>query len=59
MDDHGDHLVVRPVPDDPVAASFGVFATDFRDAGSAEQLVRELRDADVEADERSWPPKRA
>lgn len=25
-EDHGDHLVLRPVPDDPVAAAHGVFA---------------------------------
>jgi len=56
IDDRGDHLVVRPAPDDPVEASFGVFAEDFRDAPSAQQLVRDLRDADVEADERGSRP---
>lgn len=56
IDDRGDHLVVWPASDDPVEASFGVFAEDFRGAPAADQLIRELRDADVEAGKRRSRP---
>jgi bifunctional DNA-binding transcriptional regulator/antitoxin component of YhaV-PrlF toxin-antitoxin module len=56
IDDRGDHLVVRPAADDPVEASFGVFAEDFRDAPPADQLIRDLRDADAESSERRTRP---
>jgi bifunctional DNA-binding transcriptional regulator/antitoxin component of YhaV-PrlF toxin-antitoxin module len=52
IDDRGDHLVVRPVADDPVESTFGVFAEEFADAPPAEQLIRELREQDVEAGQR-------
>lgn len=49
IDDRGDHLVVRPVADDPVESTFGVFAEEFADAPPAEHMIRELRDQDVAA----------
>ncbi len=52
IDDRGDHLVVRPVADDPVEATFGVFAKEFADAPPAEQMIRELREQDVAAGRR-------
>ncbi len=52
IDDRGDHLVVRPVADDPVESTFGVFAEEFADAPPAEQLIRELRAQDVDAGNR-------
>ncbi|MDQ3722273.1 MAG: hypothetical protein M3376_04220 [Actinomycetota bacterium] len=52
IDDRGDHLVVRPVADDPVQATFGIFADEFADAPTAEQMIRELREQDVAAGER-------
>lgn len=52
IDDRGDHMVVRPAPDDPVKATFGIFADDFADAPAAEQIVRELREQDVAAGDR-------
>jgi len=52
IDDRGDHLVVRPVADDPVEATFGIFADEFADAPTAEQLIRELREQDVAAGDR-------
>lgn len=52
LDDRGDHLVVRPVADDPVQSTFGVFATEFADAPPAEQMIRELREQDVAAGHR-------
>jgi bifunctional DNA-binding transcriptional regulator/antitoxin component of YhaV-PrlF toxin-antitoxin module len=52
IDDRGDHLIVRPVADDPVESTFGVFAEEFADAPPAERLIRELREQDVEAGQR-------
>ena len=55
IDDHGDYLVVRPVADDPVEATFGIFADDFADAPAADQMIRELRDEDIAASDRRHP----
>ncbi len=52
IDDRGDHLVVRPVADDPVESTFGIFAEEFADAPPAEELIRELREQDVAAGDR-------
>ncbi len=52
IDDRGDHLIVRPVADDPVQATFGIFADEFADAPVADELIRELREEDVAAGER-------
>jgi hypothetical protein len=42
-EDHGDHIVLRPVADDPVAAAVGAFATQIGVLGSeaAKRLDRE------------------
>ncbi|CAN5188160.1 hypothetical protein BH20ACT16_BH20ACT16_11340 [soil metagenome] len=52
VDDRGDHLVVRPVADDPVESTFGMFAAEFADGPPAEELIRELREQDVAAGQR-------
>lgn len=51
-EDRGDHVVLRPAPDDPVAAAVGVFAEEIAALGSddAKQLDRE---EDLEVEERS------
>jgi bifunctional DNA-binding transcriptional regulator/antitoxin component of YhaV-PrlF toxin-antitoxin module len=54
IDDRGDHLVVRPVADDPVEATFGIFADEFADAPAADQMIRELRDEDIAASDRRY-----
>jgi bifunctional DNA-binding transcriptional regulator/antitoxin component of YhaV-PrlF toxin-antitoxin module len=48
-EDHGDHVVLRPVPDDPVAAAVGVFAQQIGKLGSEEarRLDRE-EESDVQ-----------
>jgi len=56
IDDRGDHLVVRPVADDPVEATFGIFAEEFADVPPAEQLIRDLREQDVAAADRRAVP---
>jgi AbrB family looped-hinge helix DNA binding protein len=51
--DEGDRLVVRPTPDDPVAALRGIFAARPGSVPS-DVAVRELRDADNRAAEAKW-----
>ncbi len=49
-EDHGDHVVLRPVPDDPVAAAVGVFATQIGALGS-EEAKRLDREEELDADD--------
>lgn len=51
-EDHGDHLVLRPAPADPVAALRGMLADEFRDLPSTDQLRAEARAEEAEADAR-------
>lgn len=51
-EDRGDHLVLRPVPDDPVAAAFGAFGPQIAVLGS-EQAKRLDREEELDAEERS------
>jgi bifunctional DNA-binding transcriptional regulator/antitoxin component of YhaV-PrlF toxin-antitoxin module len=51
LEDHGDHVVLRPAPDDPIAAARG----DLKDiAGemTSEEMRREARDEDAELERR-------
>lgn len=50
-EDHGDHLVLRPVPDDPVAAAVGAFATQISVLGS-EEAKRLDREEELDVQER-------
>ena len=56
VEDHGDHVVVRPVPDDPIEAAFGIF----KDRGiNTTELRRRAREDERRAEERrSRPPRR-
>jgi bifunctional DNA-binding transcriptional regulator/antitoxin component of YhaV-PrlF toxin-antitoxin module len=51
-EDRGDHLVLRPAPDDPVAAAVGAFGTEIAGLGSdeAKRLDRE-EELETEASE--------
>jgi bifunctional DNA-binding transcriptional regulator/antitoxin component of YhaV-PrlF toxin-antitoxin module len=49
-EDRGDHVVLRPVPDDPVAAAAGVFATQIGALGS-EEAKRLDREEELDAHE--------
>ncbi|HEY7961202.1 MAG TPA: hypothetical protein VID29_04690 [Solirubrobacteraceae bacterium] len=51
-EDRGDHVVLRPVPDDPVAAAAGAFATQIGVLGS-EQARRLDREEELDVDERA------
>lgn len=49
-EDRGDHMVLRPVPDDPVAAAVGAFATQIEVLGS-EEARRLDREEELDAQE--------
>jgi bifunctional DNA-binding transcriptional regulator/antitoxin component of YhaV-PrlF toxin-antitoxin module len=50
-EDRGDHVVLRPVPDDPVAAALGAFATQIGALGSEEAKGLD-REAELDGQER-------
>jgi hypothetical protein len=49
-EDCGDHVVLRPIPDDPVAAAVGAFATQIAALGS-EQAKRLDREEELDGQE--------
>jgi len=53
IEDEGDRIVLRPVPDDPIAALRGSLA-DLRTDVSAAEAVRAARDEDIEIEEEKW-----
>jgi AbrB family looped-hinge helix DNA binding protein len=52
IEDEGDRIVLRPVPDDPIAGLVGIFADDNPITGT--QAVREAREEDIEIEEERW-----
>jgi bifunctional DNA-binding transcriptional regulator/antitoxin component of YhaV-PrlF toxin-antitoxin module len=51
LEDHGDHVVLRPAPDDPIAAARG----DLRDVAgdvTSEEMRREARAEEAELEQR-------
>jgi AbrB family looped-hinge helix DNA binding protein len=52
IEDEGDRVVLRPVPDDPIARLVGIFADDNPITGT--QAVREAREEDIEIEEERW-----
>ena len=50
-EDRGDHLVLRPVADDPVEAAVGVFAAQIGGLGS-DEAKRLDREEELSAEER-------
>jgi AbrB family looped-hinge helix DNA binding protein len=53
IEDEGDRIVLRPVPDDPISALRGVLA-DLRTDVTGAEAVRQARDEDIEAEEEKW-----
>jgi len=53
IEDEGDRIVLRPVPDDPIAALRGSLA-DLRTDVTATEAVRAARDEDIEIEEEKW-----
>lgn len=54
IEDEGDRIVLRPVPDDPIAALRGIFADSRIPGVSATEAVREAREEDIEIEEERW-----
>lgn len=52
VEDRGDELVIRPAPDDPIAAARGIFKG--RSKYSSEELRRLVREEEAEIEERKW-----
>ncbi|HEV8688246.1 MAG TPA: AbrB/MazE/SpoVT family DNA-binding domain-containing protein [Gaiellaceae bacterium] len=51
IEDLGDHAVVRPFPDDPIAAAMGLW----KDRGiSTDELRRQAREDEAIAEARRW-----
>jgi AbrB family looped-hinge helix DNA binding protein len=53
-DDRGDHLILRPAPEDPIEAAYGAFADS--PGPSVDQMRREFREEEREAEERKFGP---
>jgi AbrB family looped-hinge helix DNA binding protein len=53
IEDEGDRIVLRPVPDDPITALRGVLA-QHRSKVSSGDAVRSARDEDIEIGEQKW-----
>lgn len=53
LEDRGDEIVLKPAPDDPIAAAAGAFAGEGRGLG-LETIRREEREAEQEIEERKY-----
>lgn len=53
LEDQGDQIVLKPAPDDPIAAAAGAFAGQGRGLG-LETIRREEREAEQEIEERKY-----
>lgn len=53
LEDRGDEIVLKPAPDDPIAAAAGAFA-GIGPKIDWEAVAREEREAEAEAEERKW-----
>jgi AbrB family looped-hinge helix DNA binding protein len=52
VEDRGDELVIRPAPEDPIAAARGIFKG--RSTYSSEDLRHMEREEEAEIEERKW-----
>jgi AbrB family looped-hinge helix DNA binding protein len=53
LEDHGDHVVLRPAPDDPIAAARGALR-DLAGGVTSEEIRRRAREEDDELERRRW-----
>ena len=51
IDDAGDHIRIRPLPEDPIAAAAGSLAGP---GPSAEGMVRQVRQEEAATETRKW-----
>lgn len=52
VEDRGDELVIRPAPEDPIAAARGIFKG--RSKVNSEELRAMAREEEAEIEERKW-----
>ena len=52
-EDHGDKLVLRPAPDDPIDRAYGAFKHLFAGRSASEELARE-KEEDLRLEEEKW-----
>lgn len=55
LEDRGEEIVLKPAPDDPIAAAAGAFVGEGRGPG-LETIRREEREAEREIEERKYGP---
>lgn len=55
LEDRGEEIVLKPAPDDPIAAAAGAFAGEGRGIG-LDTIRREEREAEQEIEERKYGP---
>jgi bifunctional DNA-binding transcriptional regulator/antitoxin component of YhaV-PrlF toxin-antitoxin module len=55
LEDHGDHVVLRPAPDDPIAAARGALK-DLAGDVTSEEMRREARAEEAELERRHAAP---
>lgn len=53
LEDRGEEIVLKPAPDDPIAAAAGAFAGQGRGPG-LDTIRREEREAELEIEERKY-----
>jgi bifunctional DNA-binding transcriptional regulator/antitoxin component of YhaV-PrlF toxin-antitoxin module len=53
LEDRGDHAVIRPAPDDPIAAARGSLKHMVGDR-TTEQMRKEAREEEAETEARRW-----
>jgi bifunctional DNA-binding transcriptional regulator/antitoxin component of YhaV-PrlF toxin-antitoxin module len=51
-EDHGDQLVLRPAPDDPIAAVRGIFADEMSRGPTIDELRASEREEEAELEQR-------
>jgi bifunctional DNA-binding transcriptional regulator/antitoxin component of YhaV-PrlF toxin-antitoxin module len=55
LEDHGDHVVLRPAPDDPIAAARGDLK-DLADGMTSDEMRREARAEEADLERRHPAP---
>lgn len=57
-EDHGDHLIVRPAPDDPITAAHGALAAELSVGPAIAEIREAFRREEAEIEERKAGPYR-
>lgn len=53
-EDRGDHLILRPAPDDPIDAVYGIFGPEARDGTASAEIRAQEREAGAAAEAGKW-----